>query len=941
LVDKKGPNHLVLPEDWPTVEENLRKRISGEIESIRYEFRGLTKSKKSIYVEVYGTRTVYHGRPAVIGTLLDITERKRAEEALSESEENYRSIFESANDAIFVHDMETGAILDVNEKMLQMYGYKTKKEILGGFVTDLSSGDEPYSEKEAIEWVKKGEKGKPQLFEWHAKDRKGNLFWVEVNLKKVKLRKKDRLLALVRDITERKRAEEALKESEEKFKGIFDKALDGILLADVEDRRFLTGNKAVCEMLGYSAGEIKNLGVMDIHPEEDLPYVIDKFERQTSGEIELAGDIPIKRKDGRVFYADIKSSPITLAGKTYLVGIFRDITERKRVEGALRESEEKFRTMTESSLDGIVVMDGEGVITYFNKAAEDVLGYKGKEIIGKKVHDILVSKESKKEYYGRLPRFKKTGKCKVTGKTCEMFAAAKDGRRIPLEISISSMKVSGDWYSVASFRDVTERKRAEEALWESEKKYRDLVDNALVGIYNTNLKGDILFANDALLGMFGYRSEKELMKENVRARYRKPEERTAFLKELRKNGRVTNYEIQYVAKGGKVLDVLESATLVGGVISGMLMDITERKRAEEELKRSAIYLDAMPDVLCVASPEGKIIKVNQTFYNLWDYSPEEVIGRPALLMFSEGERSKLKKEAKTAIKTGKPGHFETSILTKHGEEIPVSVSEMALKDEKGKVTAIVTVLKDITIPKKAESALRQAYDEVKSIGELKSDIIANVTHELRTPITIARGAMEMAMHEEKPDDRVALLKMAMDALSRQNVIIGDLITATKIRREKKPELVHTDLNAVIPLVSNEFKPLLIKNKITLEIDLDKNLPSVMVDLDGLSHILRNLISNAIKFNKVGGGVRVTAVEKGSFVEVCVSDTGVGMSNEVRERVFERFYQADSSTGRQYSGIGLGLTIVKEMVKINGGEIRVKSQVGKGSTFCFTLLAALS
>ena len=138
--------------------------------------------------------------------------------------------------------------------------------------------------------------------------------------------------------SERKRAEEALRESEKRFRAIFDNVIDGILLADTENKKFYSGNKTICQMLGYSLEEIKNLGVVEIHPKEDLPYVIEQFEKQVKSEYTLAKDIPVKRKDGNVFYADINSSPITLGGKTYLMGVFRDSTERKRAEEQIRTS---------------------------------------------------------------------------------------------------------------------------------------------------------------------------------------------------------------------------------------------------------------------------------------------------------------------------------------------------------------------------------------------------------------------------------------------------------------------------------------------------------------------------------------------------------------------------------------------------------------------------
>jgi PAS domain S-box-containing protein len=170
-------------------------------------------------------------------------------------------------------------------------------------------------------------------------------------------------IEIVEDITEYRRAEENLKESEQRFKAIFDNAADGILLADVETKKFYLGNKAICQMLGYKLEEIKNLTVSDIHPKEHLSSVIGIFEKQARREITVAKDIPVKRKNGGVFYADISSFLIVLAGKTYLAGIFRDVTEHKKAEEALRESEERFRSLAETTSDWIWEVDTNGIYT--------------------------------------------------------------------------------------------------------------------------------------------------------------------------------------------------------------------------------------------------------------------------------------------------------------------------------------------------------------------------------------------------------------------------------------------------------------------------------------------------------------------------------------------------------------------------------------------------
>ncbi len=236
----------------------------------------------------------------------------------------------------------------------------------------------------------------------------------------------------------------------------------------------------------------------------------------------------------------------------------------------------------------------------------------------------------------------------------------------------------------------------------------------------------------------------------------------------------------------------------------------------------------------------------------------------------------------------------------------------------------------------AHEELQHAYEELKSIDELKSNILANVSHELRTPITIAKGAIELAMDEENPEERRRALKMALDALTRQNFIVADILEAAKFEKGMvKLNLEAVDVAQMIKRVVYEFEPMLITEGIKMEIDVEK-VPHAMADPKQLGHVLRNLISNAIKFNRRGGRITINARERGGLVEVCISDTGIGIPDDKLDKIFERFYQIDSSPTRRYGGTGMGLAIVKEVVEAHGGEVTVKSKVGEGSTFCFTL-----
>jgi len=252
-------------------------------------------------------------------------------------------------------------------------------------------------------------------------------------------------------------AEAALKESGEKFRVIFESANDGIALADVKTKQFYMINKKFQEMLGYSAKEIKRMGVLEIHPKKDLPYVLDQFDKQAKKIISLSKDLPVRRKDGGVFYADVNSFPITLARKQYLVGMFRDVTERKRVEEALRDANEKWLSFTKNTNDIIILTDSKGTLLYINKT---IPLYTSADAIGKPLFN-FVPKEQHNIMRMHLAKVFKTGEPDSYEISSDIPKAGIfwfSTKLIPIKSNEKVKKV------IMISTEITERKKAEEVV---------------------------------------------------------------------------------------------------------------------------------------------------------------------------------------------------------------------------------------------------------------------------------------------------------------------------------------------------------------------------------------------------------------------------------------------------------------------------------------------
>lgn len=291
---------------------------------------------------------------------------------------------------------------------------------------------------------------------------------------------------LVNEVAAREHAEVALLESEVKYRKLIETANDAIFVADAETGILLDANKRAEEMTGLPAEQIIGMHYTKLHPQEEIERYKKGFEdtvrkgRDTSTE-----EIYVCHKDGRRIPVEISGSVVELGGKKVIQGIFRDISERKRAEVVLKESEERFRSLSASAQDAIISINDEGDVTFWNKAAEKIFGYSPGEIIGEKLHILLMPQRLREDHLRGLNRFKETGQGPVVGKTLEQTAVRKDSTEFPVELSISAVKIQGRWNAIAIVRDITERTRAETERKENLEKLRKSLGGTVQALATT------------------------------------------------------------------------------------------------------------------------------------------------------------------------------------------------------------------------------------------------------------------------------------------------------------------------------------------------------------------------------------------------------------------------------------------------------------------------
>ncbi|MGA9347586.1 MAG: PAS domain S-box protein, partial [Anaerolineae bacterium] len=501
--------------------------------------------------------------------------RKPAEEALRASARQWQATFDAVSDAVCLLNLE-GGILRCNVAMTNLLG-KPFGEIIGRTCWELVHGtSEPI---EGCPIVRMRETRRRETLVLPMGER-----WLEVSVDPL-LDEAGNLISavhIISDITERRRGEEALQESEEKYRNVVERANDGICI--IQDTIVTYLNPRLAEMWGGTIEEVIGTPFTNyVHPEE-LPKVVDRYKQRMTGEDVIpVYETVLKHKDGSKVYAELNAGVITYQGKPANLVFVRDITERQRAEEALRESEERFRRLYERAPLGYQSLDAEGRLIDVNQAWLDLLGYSRDQVIGHWFSDFLAPQEVD-AFKQRFPRFKATGEVHVD---LEMVQRVGSTILVHIDGRIGHDEHGQFKQTHCILHDITARKRAEEALWESEERYRSLFERVPAGLYRTTPEGQILDVNPALVQMLEYPDRESLLAINVIDGYVNPQVRKQWQALVEREGVVRDFEVQWRRHDGTTIWVRENARVVrdgeGQVLyyEGAGEDITERKRAEE------------------------------------------------------------------------------------------------------------------------------------------------------------------------------------------------------------------------------------------------------------------------------------------------------------------------------------------------------------------------
>jgi PAS domain S-box-containing protein len=586
---------IVHPEDSALVMAAVRRSQDPAGDGRIYSEHRIIRPDGEVRWLVWSGRTTFRNTPAGrvpcrgIGVAFDITERKRAERSLAEQFNFLQLLIDTIPSPIFYIDVN-GVYQGCNQSLADFLG-RPKEAIIGKTVFDT------YPKEQAEKYFQMDQElFQPpgmQIYEFGMDRCNGairNFIFSKASFVDIS-GKIAGLIGVMTDITEWKQAEEALRASEQKFKTIFDSALDGILIADIETRKFYLANDMICQMLGYGKEELVQLGVRDIHPEADLPYVEEQFDKLARREITLTLDIPVKRKDGRVFYADIKSSFISLAGKTYLGGIFRDITQRKQAEEELRRSERRYRTLVDLTNQFAWVMDANG------QAMEDCPAFR--RFTGQTYQEMKGTGWTKVLHPDDLQRAHAVWSKSVSTRMpyeIEYRMRRHDGLyRVFLARGVPILNDDGsvlEW--MCTCMDITERVLAQQKLRESNERFAAVFENAAIGISVADAQGRIIATNPCFQEMLGYHAPELLAKTFPEITHPEDLSRNLELFQEIMMGKSERFQLEkrYLRKNGEyfwarvTVSSIKEAKGQPPYSIAVVEDIALRKQTQEQLEES-------------------------------------------------------------------------------------------------------------------------------------------------------------------------------------------------------------------------------------------------------------------------------------------------------------------------------------------------------------------
>lgn len=801
---------------------------------------------------------------------------------------------------------------------------------------------------------------------------------------------------MTRGSTELKHVKKALAESEEWHRAlgeVVEKSGHGITIIQNTPEReavIVFVNDEACRIMGYSRGEALTMSAWDFFEPSELAAIQERYRRRQRGEqVPSYYETSVLHKNGRYIPVETSLSNMTYQGKIATVIHFQDITKRKRAEEELAKSVAKYRSLIETASAGVATIDLKGDLSLVNEALCDMVGYSPEYLIGKNFGDFLYPDDRARV----LDLFANGVAGQDEHPAFEFRTIHRDGHIVWLYTSPTALvQEDGKIGFSAIIHDITplkqmeqelnrhrqhleelveerttelkrineqlqheiaERKKAEEALLRLSDAVRMSTDSIVI----TDLQGKIIDVNEATLKIQGTDSKADLIGlDSFNIIFPEVRERAFedFL-EIMERGYLRDVQYHVLTRDGRKILVETNASIMKdkkgepiGIVA-VSRDVTARKRMEDALRESEeklrLYFENISDVVFLIDSELRILNVSPSIERISVFKTEELIGK--LLSEINVLASQSWEQVTSDLTRVLAGERIVSrifeIVARDGRRRFGEVSAAPIFSPEGKFIAAICVGREVTERKKAEEELQKLYQQEKDLrqqleAEMKKrvEFTRALAHELKTPLTPMLISSQVLASELKDEPLLSLAKNLSRGALNLNSRIDELLDLAKgeigiLQLRTEPlsilQLLHEVAEYVSPVASSRQQSLIL--------ELPDSLPLVKADKGRLRQVVLNLLNNAFKFTPGGGNITLRASKKNASLLVEVKDNGPGIDKAEQQHIFEPYHPMEVD-GERLSGLGLGLALCRTLVELHGGQIWVKSRLGKGSTFGFTL-----
>jgi len=933
------------PEDRARLQTSAARRIAGEQIFTSFNARIQRKNGDVRDSEFFVERVDFQGQPAIFGIARDITDKKRAEEALRERDEQLRSLADNLPLGMvyqvirepdgarrYVH-MSAGVevIHEISPETVLQNPMALYSQIVPGDLSRVREAEEHSHitmSLFSIETRIRTPSGKERWVLLRSAPRPlpgGRTLWDGIELDITAIKRADESLEsayeqltasqeeLRSQLDQIQESREQIAESEEKYRTLVNHTEDGVFIA--RDGALIFVNETYAAMCGYTVEEMIGKSFDYLVAPEDREMVVSRhLDRLSGSSLSESYVFSLLHRNGtRRIRVKIRVGTSTYQGRRVTIGTLHDITEEQYQKAALAESEARYRSLTEFSEDVIMLFDRELRHIYVNSMAEQVSGIPVSRFIGKTHSELGFPSDLVNLWDDCLRR------------------AFSTGKRDRIEFSLPDRGIWIDWLVmpvrgsdgtvtevITSSRDITDRKHAEDALRESERQYRMILDNLQDAYFRVDLNGSILMASPSAAQMFGYDSVEEMLGMPMQCLENTPHVIDTILKLLKKDGRIMDYSLEGRRRNGTAfwvsINVQYYQSDDGEILGteGIVRDITDRKLAEDALKKSEEnyrnIIENMQDVFYRLDREGVITMISQYGARIVGYeSPADLIGKMRATDFYADPTERdafLSCLMENKVVSGYP----LTLTDRYGGLHNATASVRLLFDAIGNVDGIEGILHDVTPLKEVENALRQANRQIT--------LMTSITrHDIRNQLMALGGWLELSRASvADPDAMLELItkeQKIADVIAQQisfTSILDDM--GVKAPTWQNPADLVEKSRAALPF-----------GKVRLEVDL----PGMEIFADLLFEKgFYNLLDNALRY---GGEnlttTRVYAKSEKDHLLLMVEDDGVGIPTRHKARLFERGFGKNT---------GLGLFLAHEILSITGITIQEHGKPGRGARF---------